>query len=192
MIGMAALIAMSGVAQAQDFKPYAGFGVGAFGVEEKVPGLSQKSTTFGGYGKFGVDFSDYLGAELRIGATANGSKTYPAGTLAAANPTFDLTLTSDYFISYLGKIQLPVAEDFRVFALLGATTAKIKATSAVTSTAVNSATKTGFSYGVGGEYFFNDNMSVGGEWVQYLTDVNLSPVATARLWGASGTFNFYF
>jgi len=196
MIGMAALIAMSGVAQAQDFKPYAGFGVGAFGVEEKEPGFSQKSTTFGGYGKFGVDVGDYFGAELRIGATANGTKSYPTGSSLGGvifPVPVDVTLSSDYFVSYLAKIQLPVAEDFRVAALLGATTAKIKLTAAAAGvSASNTATKTGFSFGVGGEYFFNDNMSVGGEWVQYLTDVNLDAVSTARLWGASATFNVYF
>ena len=196
MIAMAALIAMSGVAQAQDFKPYAGFGIGGFGVEEKEPGFSQKSTTFGGYGKLGVDVNDYLGGELRFGATGNGSQTYAAGTtfggIVIPVPV-DVTLTSDYFISYLAKLQLPVAEDFRVSALLGATTAKIKGTaSAGVISASTSATKTGFSYGFGGEYFFNSNMSVGGEWIQYLTDVNLDSVSTARLWGASGTFNFYF
>jgi len=196
MIGMAALVAMSGVAQAQDFKPYAGFGVGGFGVEEKEPGFSQKSTTFGGYGKFGVDIGDYFGAELRVGATGNATKNYPAGSSLGGvifPVPVEVALSADYFISYLAKIQFPVMQDFRVSAYLGATTAKIKLTAAAAGvSASTSATKTGFSYGFGGEYFVNDKVSVGGEWIQYLTDVNLNSVSTARLWGASGTINYYF
>jgi len=196
LLAMIAMSGMSGMAQAQDIKFYGGFGVGGFGVEEKEPGFSQKSMTFGGYGKVGVDINEYFGAELRVGATGNATKNYPAGS-SLGGVVFpvpvEVTLSAGSFISYLAKMQLPLAEKFRVSALVGATTAKIKLkATAVGASVSNSATKTGFSYGFGGEYFINDSVSVGGEWIQYLTDVKLNSVSTARLWGASGTFNYYF
>jgi len=186
----------SSAAQAQDFKPYAGVGIGAFGIEEKEPGFAQKNTVFGGYGKFGVDFNDYLGAEVRVGTIGSGKNTYPAGTNIGGTivplPT-EVKLTADYFFSYLAKLQYPVAQDFRLYAMLGGTTAKAKATVTMGAVSANtSASKTGFSYGFGGEMFINEKMSIGGEWMQYWTDVNLSPVSQARLWGIAGTLTAHF
>jgi len=194
MIAMAALLTMSGIAQAQDFKPYAGVGIGAFGVEFKDSsvGLNQKNTVFGGYAKFGVDFTDFLALELRAGAMGTGTKTYPAGTFGIP-VRFDLKQSADYFISYLAKLQYPVAQDFRVYALLGGTTAKAKLdASALGVTISQSKTKTGFTYGFGGEYNLNDQLSVGGEWVQYWTNVKMNNTTKAKLWGAVGTLAYHF
>jgi len=194
LIAMAAMVAMSGVAQAQDIKPYAGIGIGAFGVEVKDSsvGLNQKNTVFGGYAKFGVDFTDYLAVELRVGATGTGTKTYPAGTFGIP-ATFDVKLSSDYFISYLAKLQYPVAQDFRVYALVGGTTAKAKmGVSVVGLNFTQSKSKTGFTYGFGGEYNLNDQLSIGGEWVQYWTNVKMDNTTKAKLWGAVGTLAYHF
>lgn len=189
---MAAMTCMSAAAQAQNMQPYAGLGLGVFGVEEKEPGFNQKSTTFGGYAKFGVDVNDFVGAELRIGATSKGTKSWPAGTLGSPVP-FDVSLSADNLIAYLVKLQYPVTPDVRLYALVGATTSKIKlSVSAGAATASASKSKTGFSYGFGGEYFVNPQISVGGEWVQYLTDVKLNTVSKARLWGAAGTLSYHF
>jgi len=192
LIAAALLFAGASTAQAQDIKPYAGLAFGAFGVEESEPGFNQKSTVFGGYGKLGLDFNEYIGAEVRIGATSSGSAGYPAGTLGSP-VAFNVALSAQNFFSYLVKLQYPVAEDFRVYGLIGGTTAKFKLDVSVLGlTGTTSKTKTGFSYGGGGEYFVSDKISIGAEWVQYWTDVNLDPVSTARIWGASGSINYYF
>jgi len=194
MIAMAAMVMMSGIAQAQDFKPYAGFAIGAFGVEVKDSsvGLNQKNTVVGGYGKFGVDFSDYIAGEIRVGATGKGSKTYPAGTFGIP-ATFDVKLKSSYFISYLAKLKFPVSQDARVYALIGGTTAKAQMdVSIVGLNFTQNKTKTGFTYGLGGEYNLNDQLSVGGEWVQYWTNVKLDNTTKAKLWGAVATLAYHF
>ncbi|MFQ5345819.1 MAG: porin family protein [Mariprofundus sp.] len=194
LIAMAAMVAMSGVAQAQDIKPYVGVGAGAFGLEYTEPGFNQKSTTFGGFVKLGVDVNEYVGAELRLATTSKGSKSYPAGTLGGIVP-FDFSLTGQSMISYLAKLQFPVAQDFRVYGLIGGTTGKLKRELSVPvgGRLINdSATKTGFSYGFGGEYFVADHVSVGGEWIQYWTDVNLGTGITGRLWSATGSLNYHF
>jgi len=146
-----------------DIHPYAGIGFGAFGLEEKEPGFSQKRTVFGGFGKFGVDIGNYLGAELRVGATSTGTQSNPAGTFGGTIP-FDSKLSSDYFISYLAKIQSWESAGFRIYGLVGATTAKVKVAVATgLGSASSKHTKTGVSYGFGINYHVQDSLTVGGE-----------------------------
>jgi len=187
LIAMAAMIVMSNVAQAQDIKFYAGTGLGAFGLELKAPGVSQKNTVFGGYAKFGADFNEFVGAELRIGTTANGSTSYPGGVI---------TLSGDSIFSYFLKLQYPVAQDFRLYGLIGGTTAKmaVKINAPLLGLPVlqDSATQTGFSYGAGGEYFVSDQISIGAEWVQYWTNVNVGTSLDAKIWSATGTLSYHF
>ena len=164
-----------------DFRPYAGIAAGAFGLELKdSTGYSQKSTVFGGYAKLGADIGDNLGAELRIGSSSSGTK----GTTK---------LSDSYFISYLAKLQMPLAPDFKAYALLGGTTAKFKKTKAGVE---NSQSKTGFSYGFGGDFNLDDQLAVGAEWVQYWTNVKLGtalgPNNKAKLWGITGSIAYHF
>jgi len=178
-------------AQAADnngFKPYAGVGIGMFGLEFKNnSGVSNfNQTVFGGYGKAGADIGDYLGVELRLGATAKGTQKLPGATA---------TFTANYLLSYLLKAQYPVSPEFKLYALFGGTTAQLKSTD---STGFNDKpSKTGLSYGVGAEYRVQDSLSVGAEWVQYWTNVNL-PVskygagAKFKIWGAVGTLAYHF
>jgi len=195
LVGAAMIMVGSATVQAQDIKPYAGIGIGAFGIESKdgtVP-YNQKNTVFGGYAKVGVDINEYFGVELRGGSIGTGDKSYAAGTFGATATT--LSQTTDYFLSYLGKLQYPVSQDFRLYAMLGATTAKIKTTTSPNVAAANlSKTKSGFSYGFGGDFSVNDQISVGAEWMQYLTNVKLNATGTtkAKLWGAVGTVTMHF
>jgi len=156
-----------------EIKPYAGIGIGAFGLEYKDPdaAISQKSTVFGGYAKFGADIGDYLGIEVRVGTTSSGTQSYPTGTAEIPVP-FDMKMSSDYFISYLAKFQYPVTVDFKPYVMLGGTTAKIKGTVSVPLIGYSSSqsvTKTGFTYGFGANYYVAENLSIGGEWMQYWT-----------------------
>jgi len=165
-----------------DIRPYAGVGIGAFGLELKDnTGLSMKKTVFGGYGKFGADIGDYLGAELRIGSSSSGTKG-------------NVKLSDSYFISYLAKFQFPVTVDFKPYAMLGGTTAKFKKT---VGGVESSKSKTGFSYGFGADYYIQDNLSLGGEWMQYWSNVKLGTLGTttgnkAKLWSATATMSYHF
>ena len=120
------VLAFSPVTQAQEFKPYAGAGIGAFGLEYKDSTVSQKNTVFGGFGKLGVDVNPYLGAELRVGTTGSGSKSYTGTTTTRK-------LSDSYFFSYLAKFQFPVDTGFNLYALVGGTTAKFKLSTNLTS-----------------------------------------------------------
>ncbi len=159
-----------------DLRPYVGGGIGGFGLELKNATVNQKETVFGGYGKIGVDIGDYLGAELRFGSTGSGT-------------TGNIKLSDSYFLSYLGKVQFPVTPDFRVFGMIGGTTARFKKTVSGVEAAY---TETGLSYGGGAEYYVQDVLSVGGEWTQYWTNVNILPTDEVKIWGATATLSYHF
>jgi len=169
-------------AQGFDIRPYVGAGIGAFGLELK--NISQKNTVFGGFGKLGADIGDYLGAELRVGATSSGTTNHT---------TFSEKLSADYFVSYLAKFQYPVTSDLKPYALVGGTTAKFKGTNTGTGgVAIGSATKTGFSYGFGADYYLKNSLSVGGEWVQYWSNISIATGSDANIWGAVATVAYHF
>ncbi len=179
-----------------DLSPYVGVGIGAFGLEYKDSTGSQNNTVFGGYGKVGIDIGYYLGAELRVGMTGTGTTAQTDGVFGGA--AGDNKLTSDYFISYLGKIQVPVTAELTPYALIGATTVKFKDTAA--GKAASSQTATGFSYGFGADYNLGNHLSINGEWMQYLTNVSLGNFQTAfgstsskaKMWGATASLNCHF
>jgi len=187
LIAMAAMMMMSGVARADGVNAYAGIAVGAFGVEVKNPaiGYNQKNTVLGWYGKFGLEFNDYVAAELRIGSTAKGSTSYPKGTVEQGAD----------IISYLVKLQYPTTPDLKVYGLLGGTTARLRMAvgnaKVKTPTGVTGA-KTGFSYGVGGEYRVTDQLYLGAEWEQYWTNVNIGLGTKSKIWGAVGSLTYDF
>jgi len=197
IIAAAAMMAVgfSGLAQAEEFKPYVGAGAGFFGLEYKEPGFSQKNTVFGGFVKVGADFNEYVAAEVRLGGTMEGSKSYPAGTMGAVLP-FDFSLTGDYIFSYLLKLQFPVTGDFRVYGLAGGTTAKLsrKLSMPVAGLTLlnDSATNTGVSYGLGADYFISDQVSASVEWVQYWTNVDVGAQMSAKIWSAVGMVSYHF
>ncbi|MDX8405327.1 MAG: porin family protein [Mariprofundus sp.] len=197
-IGASMIMAGSVSAQAQDIKIYDGVGLGVFGIEATETGFSQNNTMSGGYAKLGVDINDYFGLELRAGTIGTGSRNYPTGTSVGGTVLpvpVEVKLTSDYFVSYLAKFQYPVSQDFRIYTMLGATTAKFKRNiSAVGASGVIAKSKTGFSYGVGGDYSYNDRFSFGGEWMQYWTNVTIdSPTnLKAKIWGATASVTMNF
>ncbi|WP_201265495.1 porin family protein [Mariprofundus sp. EBB-1] len=193
-IATAMMVVGSATVQAQDFTPYAGVGLGVFGLEAKDSSVNfnQKNTVFGGYAKFGVDANDYIGAELRVGTTSKGDQSYPAGAIFAGSVAGTIDQKADYFFSYLAKLQYPVSQDFRAYAMLGATTAKHKVIMPPALGTSGSNTKTGFSYGVGGDFTINDQLSVGGEWMQYWSNVTVDVNQKVKIWGAVGTLTMHF
>lgn len=206
-IMIASFIVFSPASKAQDFKPYIGVGTGLFAVQLKindplVGSASQRNPTVGGFIKAGVDVGKYFGGELRFGLTGNPSTNWGAGLpvgdgLVTLVPSTASTKINNFF-SYFGKIQYPFDKSFKVYALLGGTTAKFSSSLSIGgSNFAGDATKTGFSYGGGFEYKVADTVSVGVEWIEYWTNVALDTSALGTVTegsfrGISATVNMSF
>jgi len=175
--------------------PYIGVGLGAFGLKGSAPGYSQSNTEFGGYVNAGINFNDYLGVELRLGTTTKGSKSFPPGTfngVAIATP-YTVDIQPDYLLAYLVKLQYPASPEMNLYALLGASTARGKFTmSAPGASASISKTKTAFTWGVGGDYNLNNQVSAGIEFVQYWNDVTVETNTKFSVWGAVANATYHF
>lgn len=165
--------------QADDFKPYAGIGLGGYILKTGVAGAGDK-TAFGGYGQLGVDVGDYFGGELRIGTSAKTS---------FINSGANEELRLDYIFSYLAKLQYPVTPEFRIYGLAGGSTSKLTGTLttagfvfAASGTNTLSETKTSFSFGGGIDYRLMGHLSIGAEYMRYYSDVS----------GYSGNLKYLF
>lgn len=189
LVGAFITTGLAGAGQAQagvtDWNPtyYVGAGVGVFGIETNA---YFKRTTFGAFAKAGVDANEYLGAELRIGGTGWASKTFPTTTSK---------VKSDWFVSYLAKGRYAFTDNLAGHVLLGATTARMNAKNNLGFN--DRFSKTGFSYGIGLDYVAGNGLSVGVEWMQYWSGVNLDPVnygtgSKGRLWGGVATLDYAF
>ncbi len=185
-IAALAITGAASSAKAQDISYYTGIGLGTINTEYKATGVDQTKTTLGGFVKFGADFNEYFAAELRLGMSGKNKKTI-GGT--------ERTFSSPFFVSYLAKGKYPVTSDIDVFMLAGATTARIKGTSAGASQSV---TKTGLSLGAGMDYKLDSNVSLGAEWTQYMFPVKVAAGsvfgtdAKARMWGATINTTYHF
>jgi len=164
---------------AQEIKVYyTALAVGAYSVEytESRPTGSlsvKKSSIPAGLLKVGVD-APFWGAELRLGLMASAtSNTFSAGTLGSAS-AFNINLQASPFFSYLGKVQYPFSDAFKAYVLFGGTMANFSIKPSGTTVLFNSsATKTGFTYGLGAEYKATNDLSIGLEWIQYWTKVDM-------------------
>lgn len=174
-----ALGATSAQAAELDIKPYAGFGVGAFNMDAGFG----SAYAVGGFGILGIDLHENFAAELRAGTTGNASVTV-AGILPTEN-------SADWFVSYLGKVKMPIGDQLGVYGLAGATTMKAKF---ATLGASLTKTTTSFSFGGGLEYDMDDQLHIGAEWVQYANEANAtSPTFPGiDMWGISGTLRYNF
>jgi len=205
-IGSAIMVALltvfSPASEAQDFKPYIGIGTGVFAIQLKindplVGSAEQRNPTVGGFIKAGVDVNKYFGGELRFGLTGNPSTDWGAGLpvgggLVTLVPSTVSTKINNFF-SYFGKVQYPFDDSFKVYALLGGTTAKFSSSLSIGGfNFAGDATKTGFSYGGGVEYKVADTVSVGVEWIEYWTDVTLDTETKGSFRGISATVNMSF
>jgi len=176
-------------AKAQDFgfKPYVGGGLGGFELNYG----NGKNFVFGGYGALGAELNDYLAVELRVGSA--GSKT-KADTSTAL--TGQVKEQVDWFVSYLAKPQIEVADGLKVYALLGASTLKSKITPSGASARSN--TSTSFSFGGGVEYKIQDQFAVGGEWLRYSSQKDTAAIGAASGYngmdvnGFVGTLKVFF
>jgi len=187
-------------ANAADFVTYVSVGGGQVVTEydELGPagGVHMKKPTWGATIKAGVDIYQYTGFEVRTGITGKVKHLFPAGTLGSI-PPLEVSAQLNNFVSYFAKLQYPVNDRFKLYGLIGATTARI---SVLRNQGVGGSLKgwkTGLSYGGGLEYKFRVRGSIGLEWVQYWKNVNLPsiPLSTsskASFSGANLTINKFF
>ena len=187
-------------AHAFEYKPYTGFGVGMFGLELKTPSVNQKNIVLGGFAKFGLNFNQYLAAELRLGTTGKGTTSYPAGTaiktasgITIPSPlAFDFSMQARYFVSYLIKPQYELQDNFRIYGLLGGSSVKVKTAFSVAGIPSTNGITSGYSYGAGAEYELADRLKAGVEWVEYWSDVKVGSTSTARIWGMVASLDYRF
>jgi opacity protein-like surface antigen len=145
------MFAFSGAAQASD--PYVGAGFASFNV-----GTGQtKKSVGGGYIQIGDDFSDYLGAELRIGASGK------TGEELTLQPRTGI----DYFAAAFLKPQYHFNDNWMVYGLIGAAT--LKASYSQGAFPKQTKTRTGYAYGAGLQYRFAENYAIGAEFSHMLS-----------------------
>lgn len=142
-----ACMSLTSTAQASD--PYIGAGVGAFVLND---GFSGKKSTFGTFVQIGDNFSENLGAEIRIGTSG---KTKEELAVIPGNKV-------DYFAAAFLKPQYAFSDQFTGYALLGFGT--IRATHYPVAGLSSKKTRSGLGYGLGVSYQASDNISITGEW----------------------------
>jgi len=137
-------------AQASD--PYIGISGGVFNLGSGV----SKKTVSGGFVQAGDDFSEFLGAEIRLGASG---KTGEEGT---TQPKTGI----DYFAAAFIKPKYDFNDQWMGYALLGVAT--LRASYSQVGFAKQTKTRTGYAYGLGVQYRFADNYAFGAEYSHML------------------------
>lgn len=105
-------------------------------------------------------FNPYIGFDARIGG---------AGSTTSAG----LTLKPGAFFALFVRPSLPVGENVDMYGLLGFTSLAVGRTPANGSEQIIA--RVGGSFGLGADFRFNQNMSVGLEYVSYQHDVDFGP-----------------
>jgi len=166
------LLASATTAQAMDVEPYVGVGVGGYLLKDTTAGTK---IAYGGYGQLGADIGDYLGAELRFGASGKATRTTPV----LGGVDVDINTNIDYIFSFLGKLQMPVSEKVQFYGLLGATRAKVvdnmkKPGFVFISTGTTSrfTRTTSFSFGGGLDFKVQDKLVIGAEYMHYYKNIS--------------------
>ena len=187
-------------AQAFDFKPYAGVGLGEVIVDAGLGG----KTAFAGYGILGADLHENYGVEIRFGSTSRttGSVVVPQGFQnAVLSPApIPANISVDWFVSYLLKLQYPIDDQFRIYGLVGGTT--LKSRFAFTApipplTIVETVHKTNttLSYGGGIDYNLGNQWLVGVDAMIYSNKATTTQNASFSgldVWGITATIKREF
>jgi len=145
------MFACASVAQASD--PYVGAALGAFNLGT---GVTKKAVT-GGYLQVGDDFSEYFGAEVRLGASGK------TGEELTLQPRAGI----DYFAAVFLKPKYNIDENWMAYGLIGAAT--LKASYSQGGSPKQKKTRTGYAYGAGVQYRFAENYAVGAEYSHMLS-----------------------
>jgi len=153
-------LAFTATAQASD--PYIGAGTGLYSLGDGV----NKKSVGGGFLQIGDNFSENLGAELRIGSTG---RTGEEKTLQARKKM-------DYFMAAYLKPKYDFNDDWMGYGLLGI--ASVRSSYATNATPSLKKTRTGYAYGLGVAYNFGENYSLGMEFTHMLSKPKTSNPAT--------------
>lgn len=123
---------------------YVGIGMGGLSLGNGI----KKKTAFGGYLQLGHDFSDWLGAEIRLGSTGSVNVSQPV----AAKERID-------FVAHFLKPYYEVSNDLTVYGLVGfaVTHSSYKQTGGTKQTK----NRISYAYGLGVDYRLNDDYSAG-------------------------------
>ena len=140
-------------AQAYANDPYIGVGAGMFRLGDGV----HKKSVGGATVIVGDDFSEYLGGEVRLGATGRTGEEFVAGP----------RLRLDYFFSAYLKPHYAVSDKFDVYGLLGLAT--LRASRTGVGIATQKKTRSGLAYGVGARYRLGDSYGLGLEFGHMLS-----------------------
>jgi len=189
-------------AQAFEFNPYAGVGLGAVIIDA---GLGGKNA-FAGYGIVGANLHENYGVEVRVGTSGktSGTVTVPTGNFEETNfgnipitaPT-PANISLDWFVAYLLKLQYPVSDLFKVYGVVGGTTIKSKFafTSPVSGRTTLHAQNTSFSFGGGFEYGLGNQWTVGVDGTVYANKATTTAGANYSgldVWGINATARYGF
>ncbi|PIP01718.1 MAG: porin family protein [Zetaproteobacteria bacterium CG12_big_fil_rev_8_21_14_0_65_54_13] len=151
-IAIAALTLTLSLPAWADGSHYIGVGAGAINLGN---GLSKKAV-FGSYLQIGHHFSEYFGAEVRLGATSSSTGDLPA----RAKQRID-------FVAHYLKPQYALSSDLTAYALLGF--AVVHSSYQAAGGAKQSKNRIGYAYGLGLDYRLNDDYSAGMEWSHMLS-----------------------
>jgi len=157
--GVMAALLLLGANTSLAADPYVGASLGAFNVGT---GVGKKMVT-GGFIKLGDNFSEYLGGEVRIGASGSTGEELPPQASSKI----------DWFAAAFVKPHYAFNDEWTGYALLGIAT--VKASHTEPGFVKQTKTRTGYAYGVGVEYKFADQIGLNGEWSHMLS----KPKATA-------------
>ncbi len=136
---LAILLGLLGQAQAVEMEPYVGGGIGAYLMTNNRGG----DTVFGGYALVGMQFTDLLGAEVRLGGSANANN---------ASSTYGI----DWYTAYLLRGTIELGQGLSVYGLLGAAT--LATFEQLRGAAKQKNTSTVFSGGGGIAYDYTDTI----------------------------------
>lgn len=141
----------SQIAQASD--PYMGVGMVAFNLGTGV----SKKAVFGAYVQLGDDFSEYLGAEVRVGASGK------TGEELSLQPKTGI----DYFAAAYLKPKYDFSEQWMAYGLLGVATLRGSYSQGVLPT--QKKTRSGYAYGLGMQYRLAESYAIGAEYSHMLS-----------------------
>ncbi len=156
-----AMMLTSFVATAHATDPYVGIGFGAFNLGNGI----QKKAVAGGYVQIGDDFSEYLGAEVRIGRTGKTGEEF----------TLQPRMGIDYFVAAYLKPHYQFSDRLMGYALLGAAT--LRSSYSIAGSPVQKKTRSGYAYGLGLQYRIADAYSLGIEYSHMLSKPKTNPLA---------------
>lgn len=164
---LGAILAAATMAAAPAFaegQHYVGLGMGGLNVGNGI----QKKGAFGGYLQLGHNFSDWLGAEIRLGASGSVNVTQPT----AAKERID-------FVAHFLKPYMALSSDLNIYGLVGF--AVTHSTYQATGQSKLKKNRFSYAYGLGLEYALNKDYSISAD----VWHMNSKPKNTAATIGTT-------